>query len=134
MTKIFSKLFLCGILLSSINGYCTTSLSIASGGGLPLDINTGVEIGYSTYTLSNDLDAKYDIIVGDLMDNLSYSGDAVTYDSKPYPAGSLILAKDFVYANATTNEDGTKEADNHMQFLHFVQNGDKVQVDNCFMK
>ncbi|MBQ9441029.1 MAG: hypothetical protein IJU54_01310 [Alphaproteobacteria bacterium] len=114
MTKIFSKLFLCGILLSSINGYCTTGLSIALGGGIPLDNNTCVEIDASTYTpLSNDLNANYNIIVGDLMDNLSYSDDILPVNGTTYPVGSLIVAKDFVYANAITNDDGTTWAETH---------------------
>ncbi len=50
---------------------------------------------------------------------------------------NILVSEDWAaihFWTVTTNEDGTKEADNHMQFLHFVQNGDKVSVDRCFMK
>ena len=50
---------------------------------------------------------------------------------------NILVSEDWAaihFWTVTTNDDGTKTADNHMQFLHFVQNGDKVQVDRCFMK
>ncbi|SFG58111.1 hypothetical protein SAMN04487761_12816 [Lachnospiraceae bacterium C7] len=50
---------------------------------------------------------------------------------------NILVSEDWAaihFWTVTTKEDGTKEADNHMQFLHFVDNGDGVQVDNCFMK
>ncbi|MBE7005300.1 MAG: hypothetical protein E7425_13680 [Ruminococcaceae bacterium] len=36
--------------------------------------------------------------------------------------------------DVTTAADGTKSADNHMQFLHFVPDGDGVKVDLCWAK
>ena len=50
---------------------------------------------------------------------------------------NILVSEDWAaihFWTVTTNDDGTKTADNHMQFLHFVLNGDKVQVDRCFMK
>lgn len=50
---------------------------------------------------------------------------------------NILVSEDWAaihFWTVTTNEDGTKEADNHMQFLHFVEDGDTVQVDRCFMK
>lgn len=34
----------------------------------------------------------------------------------------------------TTGEDGTQSADNHMQFLHFVEENGEVKVDLCWAK
>ncbi len=50
---------------------------------------------------------------------------------------NILVSEDWAaihFWTVTENEDGTKDADNHMQFLHFVENGDDVQVDLCFMK
>lgn len=50
---------------------------------------------------------------------------------------NILVSEDWAaihYWTVTTKEDGTKDADNHMQFLHFVENGDGVQVDKCFAK
>ena len=109
MTKILSKLFLCGILLSSINGYCSDiGLSIASGAGIPLDSKTRVEVNASTYTLNSELDAKYDIVVGAFIDDtFKYSDKEVQLNSTKYPAGSIIEATDFVLAKAATANDKT---------------------------
>ena len=81
--------------------------------------------------------------------SLNYKGDDVSLDeykdivkdeignTSRVRINNILVSEDWAaihFWTVTTNEDGTKEADNHMQFLHFVQNGDKVQVDNCFMK
>jgi hypothetical protein len=36
--------------------------------------------------------------------------------------------------DVTTDEAGEKTANNHMQFLHFVEDGDNVKVDMCWAK
>nr|MCR5746175.1 nuclear transport factor 2 family protein [Lachnospiraceae bacterium] len=50
---------------------------------------------------------------------------------------NILVSEDWAaihFWTVTTKEDGTKDADNHMQFLHFVEDGDGVKVDRCFMK
>ncbi|MCR4891015.1 MAG: nuclear transport factor 2 family protein [Lachnospiraceae bacterium] len=50
---------------------------------------------------------------------------------------NILVSEDWAaihYWTVTEKEDGTKDADNHMQFLHFVENGDGIQVDICYAK
>ncbi|MCR4745143.1 MAG: nuclear transport factor 2 family protein [Lachnospiraceae bacterium] len=60
-----------------------------------------------------------------------------TADTKKVRINNILVSEDWAaihYWTVTTNDDGTKDADNHMQFLHFVENGDDVQVDICYAK
>ncbi|MCR5580277.1 MAG: nuclear transport factor 2 family protein [Pseudobutyrivibrio sp.] len=80
---------------------------------------------------------------------MNYLGDDTTLDdyksavkdqidnTQRVRINNILVSEDWAaihFWTVTTNEDGTKDADNHMQFLHFVENGDDVQVDRCFMK
>ncbi len=50
---------------------------------------------------------------------------------------NILISEDWAaihYWTVTTKPDGTKDADNHMQFLHFVNNGDGVRADICYAK
>ena len=51
--------------------------------------------------------------------------------------GDSLVSEDWAaihFWDVTTAADGTKSADNHMQFLHFVPDGDGVRVDLCWAK
>lgn len=47
---------------------------------------------------------------------------------------TLILQRQDANGDVTTDEAGEKTANNHMQFLHFVEDGDNVKVDMCWAK
>ena len=50
---------------------------------------------------------------------------------------NILVSEDWAaihFWTVTTEDDGTKDADNHMQFLHFTENENGVQVDRCYMK
>jgi hypothetical protein len=84
---------------------------------------TDAALNYKGEDISLD---EYKDIVKDQIDN-----------TQRVRINNILISEDWAaihFWTVTTNEDGTKEADNHMQFLHFVQNGDKVSVDRCFMK
>ncbi|MCR5453112.1 MAG: nuclear transport factor 2 family protein [Lachnospiraceae bacterium] len=58
-------------------------------------------------------------------------------NTKKVRINNILVSEDWAaihYWTVTTAEDGTKDADNHMQFLHFVEDGDGVKVDLTYSK
>lgn len=50
---------------------------------------------------------------------------------------NILVSEDWTAIHfwiVTTNADGTQEADNHMQFLHFVEDGENIKIDMCWAK
>ncbi|MBQ7546388.1 MAG: hypothetical protein IJT41_05450 [Clostridia bacterium] len=50
---------------------------------------------------------------------------------------NILISEDWAaihFWSSVTNENGEKEAENHMQFLHFVKTDSGVKVDMCFAK
>lgn len=50
---------------------------------------------------------------------------------------NILISEDWAaihFWSAVTDAEGNKEAENHMQFLHFVEDGDSLKVDMCFAK
>ena len=50
---------------------------------------------------------------------------------------NILISEDWAaihFWNVVTSEDGSKDAWNHMQFLHFVETEDGLKVDLCWAK
>lgn len=48
---------------------------------------------------------------------------------------NILVSADWAavhYWDATTHEDGSKDAANHMQFLHFVEDSGSLKIDLCW--
>ncbi len=98
--------------------------------------------GYAAWSayadLMYDADVKYDLR-GEEMDRNGLK-EAVrgTIDStKRVQINNILVSEDWAaihFWDVTTAADGTKSADNHMQFLHFVPNGSGLKVDMCWAK
>lgn len=57
--------------------------------------------------------------------------------AKRVQINNILISEDWAaihFWDVTTHEDGSKSADNHMQFLHFIENGDELKVDMCWAK
>ena len=57
--------------------------------------------------------------------------------TKRVQINNILVSEDWAaihFWDVTTAADGTRSADNHMQFLHFVPDGDGVRVDLCWAK
>ena len=57
--------------------------------------------------------------------------------SKRVRLNNVLVSEDWAaihFWNCTTDADGNKSADNHMQFLHFVETEDGLKIDLCFAK
>lgn len=77
------------------------------------------------------LDEKYDL--EGLKDVLSDTVDS----TKRVRINNILVSEDWAAIHfwaVTEKDDGTKDASNHMQFLHFVEDGDRVKVDMCWAK
>ncbi len=83
-------------------------------------------------------DVKYDLS-GEEMDLAGLKAlrkDQVD-QTKRVQINNLLVSGDWAaihFWDVTTAADGTKSADNHMQFLHFVEDGGQVKVDMCWAK
>lgn len=50
---------------------------------------------------------------------------------------NILISEDWAaihFWNVVSNADGTKDAFNHIQFIHFVEKDDEVKIDLCFAK
>ncbi len=75
---------------------------------------------------------EYDVAgVKEVMKDLIESSQRVRINN-------ILVSEDWAaihFWNSVTDAEGNKDAENHMQFLHFVENEDgSVQVDLCFAK
>ena len=55
----------------------------------------------------------------------------------PVPLLIELLQKAMIqihFWNVATAEDGSRDAFNHMQFIHFVETDDGLKVDMCWAK
>ena len=83
-------------------------------------------------------DASYDLR-GEVY-NVSSLKDAMkdTVDSvKRVRINNILISEDWAaihFYNVESEAEGNKDAYNHMQFLHFVEEGDGVKVDMCWAK
>lgn len=88
-------------------------------------------------TLYTD-DAVYNLNGTDLsLDGLKSAVEETIGTTKRVRINNILVSEDWAaihFWTVTTKEDGTKEADNHMQFLHFVEEGDSVKIDMCWAK
>ncbi len=58
-------------------------------------------------------------------------------NTKRVQINNILVSEDWAaihFWDVTTDETGEKTANNHMQFLHFVEDGDNVKVDMCWAK
>ncbi len=83
-------------------------------------------------------DVKYDLS-GEAMDLKGLK--AVLADNvngtKRIQINNILVSEDWAaihFWDVTTKADGSKSADNHMQFLHFVEDGGQVKADMCWAK
>ncbi len=57
--------------------------------------------------------------------------------SKRVRINNILVSEDWAaihFYDVTTDKDGNKDANNHMQFLHFVEDGDSVKIDKAWAK
>ncbi len=50
---------------------------------------------------------------------------------------NILVSEDWAaihFYNSTTMEDGSKDADNHMQFIHFVEGDNGLKIDRIWAK
>ncbi len=83
-------------------------------------------------------DAKMNYLGDDIsLNDYIKTLEAQTATNQRVRINNILISEDWAaihYWTVTTNADGTKDADNHMQFLHFVENGGNLQVDMCYAK
>ncbi len=98
--------------------------------------------GYDTWAAYADkmyaADLKYDLS-GEEMDlaGLKAARKDTVDQTKRVQINNILVSEDWAaihFWDVTTGADGSKSADNHMQFLHFVEDGDSVKVDMCWAK
>ncbi len=98
--------------------------------------------GYDTWEKWADLFYTEDVAMNYLGEDISIDDYKAVMaekadDTQIVRINNILVSDDWAaihYWTVTTAEDGTKDADNHMQFLHFVEDGDGVQVDMCYAK
>lgn len=57
--------------------------------------------------------------------------------SKRVRINNILVSEDWAaihFYNSTTDAEGNKDADNHMQFLHFVETDNGLKIDICWAK
>ena len=83
-------------------------------------------------------DVKYDLSGEELeLAGLKTARKDSVDGTKRVQINNILVSEDWAaihFWDVTTAEDGAKSADNHMQFLHFVPDGDGVKVDMCWAK
>ena len=83
-------------------------------------------------------DVKYDLSGEELdLAGLKTARKGSVDGTKRVQINNILVSEDWAaihFWDVTTAADGAKSADNHMQFLHFVPDGDGVKVDMCWAK
>ncbi len=83
-------------------------------------------------------DVKYDLSGEELdLAGLKAARKDSVDGAKRVQINNILVSEDWAaihFWDVTTAADGEKSADNHMQFLHFVPDGDGVKVDMCWAK